>query len=243
LRVLVIHHEDWKLYLLRASSRQKHNNLGAFEAVLRDAGYAVDYHESATGHPLRATMDRYSHIICLGGNMAADEDEKHAFLREEMRTLEAAIAAGSPVLGICLGAQLLARIHGARVYPGERGPELGWHNLALTGCGRAEPALRAFPTEGPVFQWHHDTFDLPTGATHLARSGAYENQAYRVGSRVWGLQFHLEADATLVRAWLREYARVGGIDLAAVREATERHLPDLNRAAVGFIQSFLAQAS
>ena len=85
MRVLVIHHEDWKLYLLRASSRQKHNNLGAFEAVLRDAGYAVDYHESATGHPLRATMDRYSHIICLGGNMAADEDEKHAFLREEMR--------------------------------------------------------------------------------------------------------------------------------------------------------------
>jgi GMP synthase-like glutamine amidotransferase len=91
-----------------------------------------------------------------------------------------------------------------------------------------------------VLQWHHDTFDLPTGATHLARSGAYENQAYRVGSRVWGLQFHLEADATLVR---RGCAASAGSTSPRSARRPSGHLPGLNRAAVGFIQSFLAQAS
>ena len=239
MRVLAIHHEDWKLYLLRAASRQKHRNLGSLEAVIREAGLACDYHESATGQPLRGELERYSHVIVLGGNMGANQEDEHPFLRQEMRTVGQLLAQGIPVLGICLGAQLLARIHGARVYPGPRGPELGWHPVSLTGEGRSEALLHAFPAQGSVFQWHHDSFDLPAGAVHLARSIDYENQAFRIGRQVWGFQFHLEADPSLVRAWLRSYARGDGVEAEAARVATERHIEGAMAAARGFLRGFL----
>jgi GMP synthase (glutamine-hydrolysing) len=241
-RVLAIHHEDWKLYLLRAASRQKHKNLGSLEETIRAAGLACDYHESATGQPLRGDLDRYSHVVVLGGNMAAYDDERHRFLREEMRLVEDAIARGIPVLGICLGAQLLARIHGARVYPGPRGPELAWSPLALTEAGRREPFLRAFPQDGHVFQWHHDTFDLPAGAVHLARSDAYANQAFCIGRKVWAFQFHIEADERLVRSWLRSYARdvKEPARLEEARAATDRHITGYMAAAREFMRGFLS---
>ena len=116
MRVLAIHHEDWRLYWLRAASRRKHRNLGSLAATIRESGFGCDYYEIATDQPLRKDLDRYSHVIVLGGNIGAYEEEKHGFLREEMRLLERALARGIPVLGVCLGAQILARVHGARVY-------------------------------------------------------------------------------------------------------------------------------
>jgi GMP synthase (glutamine-hydrolysing) len=235
-----IHHEDWKLYLLRAASRRKHRNMGSLEAVLQEAGVPCDYHESATGQKLRGELDRYSHVIILGGNIGAYEDARHDFLHDEMQIIEQAIARGLSVLGICLGAQLLARIHGARVYPGSHGPELGWHSVALTEAGRDEPLLEAFPVEGPVFQWHHDTFDLPTGASHLVRSSVYESQSFQIGRRVWAFQFHLEADSTLIHSWLRSYARGRGAYAEAERQATEQNIDAFKCASQAFFRGFLS---
>jgi GMP synthase-like glutamine amidotransferase len=240
-RVLAIHHEDWKLYLLRAASRQKHRNLGCLEAVIREAGLGCDYHESATGLSLRSDLGRYSHVIVLGGNKSAYQDDEHPFLQEEMRLLEQVLARGIPVLGICLGAQLLARIHGARVYPAPHGPELGWQQISLTEEGRCEALLHAFPDQGLMFQWHHDTFDLPSGSVRLARSSAYENQAFRMTRQVWGFQFHLEADPTLVRAWLRVFASDQAADAQAVRGAADRHIEGSMAAARAFLRGFLGQ--
>ena len=242
MRVLAIHHEDWKLYLRRASSRQKHRNLGSLEAVIRSAGLGCDYHEAATGQALRGDLDRYTHVVVLGGNMGAYDEERHPFLRQEIQIIEQALARGLPVLGICLGSQLLARIHGARVYPGALGPELTWLPISMTDEGRSEPLLHAFPAQGPVFQWHYDTFDLPTGAVHLARSRAYENQAFRIGRNVWAFQFHLEADQELVRSWLRTYAREAGgnaVDVEAARQATDCYLAGYAAAARHFMRGFL----
>lgn len=239
MRVLAIHHEDWKLYLLRAASRRKHRNLGCLEAVLQDAGLVCDYHEGAMEQKLRGELDRYSHIIILGGNISAYDAARQGFLGEEMRLIEHAMSRGLPVLGICLGAQLLARIHGAQVYPGSRGAELGWQSVTLTEAGRDEPLLDAFPAQCPVFQWHYDTFDLPAGASHLARSHAYENQAFRIGRQVWAFQFHLEADATLIQSWLRTYARGSGAYAEVEWQATERHIVAIQSAAQAFFRGFL----
>jgi GMP synthase (glutamine-hydrolysing) len=239
MRVLAIHHEDWKLYLMRAASRQKHQNLGSLREVIREAGGGCDYHESATGQPLRSDLDRYSHVIVLGGNMSAYDEDKHPFLREEMRIIERALARGIPILGICLGAQMLARIHGARVYLGPLGPELSWHPLFLTEEGRSEPLLHAFPAEGHVFQWHHDVFDLPLGAMRLARSARYENQAFRIGRLVWAVQFHLEADRNLILSWLRTYASDRTVDVAVARRETDRHIANYMTMAAAFLRAFL----
>jgi GMP synthase (glutamine-hydrolysing) len=239
MRVLVIHHEDWKLYLLRAASRRKHQNLGSLEAVIRQAGWRCDYHESATGQPLRTDLDRYSHVIVLGGNMSAYEEEKHGFLRQEMNIIERALACGTPVLGICLGAQLLARVHGARVYPGPAGPELAWQPCRLTEAGRSEPLFRGFATDSFVFQWHYDTFDLPAGAERLAGSPQYENQAFRLGRLSWAFQFHLEANRALILAWVRNYARETATDAEAVQRDTERLIADYAAAATIALRGFL----
>jgi GMP synthase (glutamine-hydrolysing) len=239
MRVLAIHHEDWKLFLLRAASRRKHRNLGSLDEVIRQAGWRCDYHESATGQPLRNDLDRYSHVIVLGGNMGAYEEDEHGFLRQEMRIIEGALARGIPVLGICLGAQLLARVHGARVYPGPAGPELAWQPCLLTAAGRSEPLLCGFAADSFVFQWHHDTFDLPIGADRLAGSPSYENQAFRVGRLSWAFQFHLEADRALIRAWVRNYAGAGAKDAAAVHRDTERHIADYTAASTVFLRGFL----
>src|ERR1700744_5911457 len=90
IRLLAIHHEDWKLYLLRAASRRKHQNLGSLREVIRQAGGSCEYLESATGQQMRASIDQYTHLIVLGGNMAAYEEDRHSFLRQEMQIIDGA---------------------------------------------------------------------------------------------------------------------------------------------------------
>jgi GMP synthase (glutamine-hydrolysing) len=171
--------------------------------------------------------------------MSAYEEDEPGFLGQEMRIIERALARGIPVLGICLGAQLLARVHGARVYPGPAGPELAWQSCWLTEAGRTEPLLSGFAADSFVFQWHHDTFDLPAGADRLAGSPRYENQAFRVGRLAWGFQFHLEANPALILAWLRSYAGGSAQEAEAVHRDTKRHIADYTAAATVFLRGFL----
>jgi GMP synthase-like glutamine amidotransferase len=148
-------------------------------------------------------FDRFDGLVIMGGPMGVG-DISHPYLADEIALLAAAVAAGIPVLGICLGAQLLAAALGGRVYRGER-PEIGTGSVSLTPDGRADPVLGAAEVdELPVVHWHQDTFDLPAEAVRLARSRLYPNQAFRAGStggHAYGLQFHVEVDRELAGDW------------------------------------------
>jgi GMP synthase-like glutamine amidotransferase len=137
-------------------------------------------------------------LIVLGGPMSANDGRQYAWLATEQSFIRAAIEEGKRVLGICLGAQLIAGALGAKVYP-NAAREIGWHPVASVPAVSASTAFR-FPPALQVFHWHGETFDLPAGAVQLARSAACENQAFQVGPRVIGLQFHLETTPEAARA-------------------------------------------
>jgi GMP synthase (glutamine-hydrolysing) len=139
-------------------------------------------------------------IVVMGGEMHAWDDERCPYLPVEVELLRAAVAADVPVLGICLGGQLLARALGSRVYPAPA-LEGGWLPIEPVGDPSADPVLGHLTGPTGVFSWHVDVFDLPAGAEPLARSAVTRHQAFRFG-RAWGLQFHPEVDGPLFDAWL-----------------------------------------
>jgi GMP synthase-like glutamine amidotransferase len=175
----------------------------AIEVWFQARGHTVDRIPLHAGCPLSAAR-RADILVVMGGPMSAGDTQTYPWLRDEFALLEAALARRTPLLGVCLGAQLIAAAAGASVYP-NRVREIGWWPVDLTGAGiaRDEPAAtwRA-PFSGGrcvVFQWHGDTFSLPSGARQLARTDVCENQAFAVGDRVIGLQFHLESTPSSVR--------------------------------------------
>ena len=131
--------------------------------------------------------------------MSATDDDALPWLRDEKRLIRDAVTAGKPYWGVCLGVQLLAASLGARVYPGPE-PEVGLLHVERTAEARADPVFADAPDELVTLQWHGDTFDLPEGALRLARSPAYENQAFRF-ARAYGVQFHLEVSPEMAREW------------------------------------------
>ncbi|HEY4845385.1 MAG TPA: type 1 glutamine amidotransferase [Candidatus Dormibacteraeota bacterium] len=147
-------------------------------------------------------LDEFAGLVVFGGEMNVDEIERYPYLLAQRQLLRRAVDAGLPVLGICLGAQMLARALDARVY---RAPvrELGFKPVRLTEAGQADPLVGAFHSGDLVFQWHEDTFDLPDGAELLAAGDDVLVQAFRMGRNAWALQFHFEVDADGVNAWLR----------------------------------------
>ena len=145
-------------------------------------------------------------LVVLGGPMSVHDQHLHPWLREEKRFLEEALRRSLPTLGICLGAQLLATVLGARVY-GNRHKEIGWFPIETTEEAGGNRYFSTFPSSLPVFHWHGETFDLPAGAVHLARSAACEHQAFSFGEKVVALQFHLE---TTIEAAAALVANCGG---------------------------------
>jgi GMP synthase-like glutamine amidotransferase len=136
-------------------------------------------------------MDEIDWLIIMGGPMGVYDRDRHPWLTDEIAFIREAIARRKTVLGICLGAQLIAAALGAKVYPNTH-KEIGWFPVTLTDEGRRAPLLKGFPPMLPVFHWHGDTFDLPAKSAHLMTSRACVNQAFSYGERVIGLQFHLE---------------------------------------------------
>jgi GMP synthase-like glutamine amidotransferase len=173
--------------------------------ALNDAGVVVEVCETFANGQLPASLDGYSGIVVMGGPMSAASDEGFPTRTAEIDLLGDALERGLPALGVCLGAQLLAAAAGAKVYPGSDGPEIGWGPVFLAKEAGTDLLFKDLPPELSVLHWHGDTFDLPPGATHLATSRAYPNQAFRSGPRAWGLQFHLEVDATAVDAFLAAF--------------------------------------
>lgn len=147
--------------------------------------------------------DEVDLLVVMGGPMSVNDEREFPWLVEEKQFVRRILAAGKPVLGICLGAQLIANALGARVYP-NRAKEIGW--FPIHGVPSDDPDTFRLPATADVFHWHGETFDLPTGAVHLARSAHCEHQAFQVGRRALGLQFHLETTPASARA-LVEHCR------------------------------------
>lgn len=180
-----------------------HEGLGTLAPALRSAGFPVRVIDIARGRPALPSPERLSALIVMGGPMGVYEKSKHPFLRREIAYIRRAIRAQRPVLGVCLGAQLIAHALGKRVYPNGK-KEIGWYPLHRTAAARRDPLFSRFPKTATVFQWHGDTFDLPNGGTLLATSPRCRRQAFRWGDRVYGLQFHVEVDPAMVREWLSQ---------------------------------------
>jgi GMP synthase (glutamine-hydrolysing) len=172
---------------------------GLIGVLARQRGLSLDLRRTDLGEAL-PDADAIAALVVLGGPMGAYETVAHPHLLEEQHLLEDAVARGLPVLGICLGSQLLAAALGARVYPGPA-PEIGVSDVKLTAAGADDPLLGPAGPTFPAFHWHGDTFDLPSGGVHLASTRTYPHQAFRVGNRAWGLQFHIELDRALAHEW------------------------------------------
>jgi GMP synthase (glutamine-hydrolysing) len=196
--------------------------------------------DAATG---AAAVADLGGLVILGGPMGVYEEGRYPSLGAERRLARRAVEQGLPVLGICLGAQLLASALGARVYPGPR-KEIGWAPLILTEAGSADPVLGSLATAPVVFHLHGDTFDLPEGAVHLARTTDYAMQAFRIGTRAYGLQFHLEFSLATVRAVLEDPAcradlRQLGRSPEAIAAASAQRIGALRPTAIDVFRSFV----
>lgn len=192
---------------------------GAVAAALADAGIVVSTVRLDLGERL-PDPDTVAGLVIMGGPMGVHDRDEHPWLAPECRLLADAVARGLPVLGICLGAQQLAAALGAEVTTGPVA-EVGPGEVELTPGGRLDPVLGPeyhglSGTSVPCVHWHRDTFSLPDGAVHLAATRAFPNQAFRVGTRAYGLQFHVEVDAPLAAAWRPRLPDGVTLDPAAV---------------------------
>jgi GMP synthase-like glutamine amidotransferase len=180
---------------------------GAYEDELLARGGELVRVEVDEGQSLPG-LDGFDGVIAMGGPMGAYEDERLPWLSEEKQLIAQAVGDGMPVWGVCLGAQLLAASLGGRVMPGPA-PEVGVLPVQRTAAAESDPVFSVLPETFVALQWHGDTFELPAGGVALARSDAYENQAFRVGRAAYGLQFHIEVGTSLANEWgdVPAYAR------------------------------------
>ena len=222
-----------------------HETLGTLEPFFRDAGLRCRYVPLFAEAPERLDLDAAPGLVVLGGPMNVDEVDRYPWLRSETAWLQAAVAREVPVLGICLGAQLLAKSLGARVYPSGV-KEIGWYEIELTPEAADDPLFAGMDPRQMAFQWHGDTFDLPPGAVHLARSDSCRQQAFRYGRSAYGLQFHAEMTATLIEDWLddaenrRELTALDSIDPEEIRARTPELLPRMEALGRHVIPRFVA---
>ena len=181
---------------------------GRIESVLRERGISLEYADLYRDGAAAPDPADAAGLIFLGGPMSANDSLP--YLRREMEIIAAAALRGQPLLGICLGAQLIAKASGARVY---RNPEkeIGWFDIHLTDAAAADPLLAGANRTETVFHWHGETFDLPAGAQWLAHSARCRHQAFRLGDSVWGFQFHLEVTPEMIADWCLEDENCGDV--------------------------------
>ncbi len=215
--------------------------LGGLEGAFHREGMLLDVVNLWRGQELPKTIHNYGGLVILGGPMNVYEESQYPFLRDEGDLISEAISKGTPALGICLGAQLIAKACGARVTSGAR-KEIGWHDLFLTPDGEGDRIFSHFPRKFKVFQWHGDTFEIPRGATHLAASDLFPHQAFRYYN-AYALQFHLEVDEGMIQAWLQEnaaeLASLPYIQPDHVLADTQANIAGLHQIAEGFYEQFL----
>jgi GMP synthase-like glutamine amidotransferase len=196
---------------------------GVLAGVLHDAGVALDRRALFAGAVVPGDAAGHDGVVVMGGPMSARSDAGFPARRVELALLADAVRRGIPVLGVCLGAQLLAAAAGGKVLVGDAGPEIGWGRVDLTPAAADDPLLAGCPGTLDVLHWHGETFELPPGAVLLASSERYPNQAFRLGHRAWGLQFHVEVDLEGVRDLLwasGAEAAAAGVDPRSIEVAS-----------------------
>ena len=219
--------------------------LGTLDALIRARGHRIRFHNFERDPDARPEVDRYRGLVVLGGPMNVEDQHQRPHLKAELLAIERALEQGKPVLGICLGAQLLAHVLGAPITR-HRQPEIGWYDVQMSAEGRADPVLGIAGERLPVFQWHSYSYELPRDATHLASTATCEQQAFRCGNSAYGFQFHLEADVPVIERWLglpsfrAELAAAGlPTDEQAIRAETERLVAATRRSADAVFNNFL----
>jgi GMP synthase (glutamine-hydrolysing) len=214
-------------------------DLGGFEAPLTDAGYSIRYADM--GMTAISDFGDPDLLVVLGGPIGVYEDDLYPWLKDEIAAIAARLAARKLTLGICLGAQLMARALGARVYPGPA-KEIGWKPLVLPSDNLLAPLVGQ-----PVLHWHGDTFDLPDGATLLASTDICRNQAFALGHYGLAFQFHPEAQAEGFERWLIghacEIAATPGVSVTGLRAGTARLAPSALARGQQVLRNWLAQTS
>ncbi len=185
-------------------------------------------------------------IIILGGPMNVYEEDRYPFLREEDLFIKEAIQRGKVVLGICLGAQLMAKALGAKV---TKAPvkEIGWYSISLTEAGARDPVFVHFPKTFPVFQWHEDTFELPSAGELIATSNPVPHQAFRYGDSAYGLQFHLEVTEEMILEWMKTYeeefdaSHTPLVSKLRILCETKRNIGAYRKRGIKFFKNFLTK--
>lgn len=197
--------------------------LGTLDPLLKNAGFRIRYVNFGREPESRPVLEGYEALIVLGGPMNSDQIDAYPNLVTEVSLIREAVENGMSILGICLGAQLLAKALGGSVARNEV-REIGWCDVEMTSAGLADPVLSAFAPRQEVFQWHEDGITLPPDVELLAGSPASPVQAFRYGEHAYGLQFHLEANRPLIERWLSVPAHAetlleeaGRIDPGAIR--------------------------
>ena len=182
-------------------------------------------------------LEDITHIVLLGGPMNVYEEDRYPFLKDEDLFIKEAIQRGKAILGICLGAQLIAKALGAKVF---KAPvkEIGWYDVSLTKVGLQDPLFSCLPKTFPVFQWHEDTFEIPNGARLIATSSPISHQAFRYGEKVYGLQFHLEVTKEMIRDWIETYEEGRKAEIMA---ETEIKIETYRKRGLDFLGKFFGQ--
>ena len=236
-----------KLKIVNVIRHLAFEDMASFTSVLQINGYQINYIEAADfalAPDDLALIDALSDdlLVVLGGPISVNDSSMFPFIEAEINLLKQRITADKPTLGICLGAQLIARALGAAVYPGDT-KEIGWYDLTLTDAGE-QSALRYLNAEHcSMLHWHGETFDLPDAAVLLASSEAYKNQAFSCGDKVLALQFHPEITQRSMEKWfighVGEIMQTDGVSVEKLRQDTHQYANQLEVQGELFFNSWL----
>jgi GMP synthase-like glutamine amidotransferase len=215
---------------------------GLIEDCLRQEKIPYQILNLGAGERLPKIED-WTHVVILGGPMNVYEEDRYSFLQKEDLFIKEAIQRGKSVLGICLGAQLIAKSLGAKVV---KAPvkEIGWYEVSLTEEGGRDRMFRLLPGTFPVFQWHEDTYEIPRAGKLIATSSSIPHQAFRYGENVYGLQFHLEVTKEMIQEWMKTYdeefngSQAPLLPKLRILAETEQKMDDFKERGLGFLKHF-----
>ena len=231
-KILVLQHVSYEI-------------LGTLDPLLRGQSFRIRYINFARNPEAKPSLAKYDGLIVLGGPMNCDQTEAYPHLKTEIQLIKEALEKDIPILGVCLGAQLLAKALGAKVKANTK-KEIGWYPIQLSPAGEKDKIFKAFQKKEQVVQWHGDTFEIPQDAVHLASSQLCPNQAFRYGDKVYGFQFHLEVDEPMIKRWLKVPGHLkeleslkGQIDPQEIKEKTPEYIGRLQSLSLATFGAFL----